>query len=337
VVLIARNQEQTMGSLVESILRETKEIDTAEVILVDSASTDRTVEIALGYPVAVLGLPAGAWLCPSAGRAAGFAVSTGRRVLFLDGDMELCSGWLTPALRALDADPHLAAVTGLLVDGTGGEAKPPTDPLGRVIVNGEPGWELPHPAGAAVYQRPALEEVGCFNPYLRSDEEPELALRLRARGYRIASLAQPAVVHHQPIPGGFAVMRARRRRGLFLGHGQIVRSFVGRPGLGLLLRERGYALVPLAVLCAGGAAIGVSTWTRRRRWIGGWLVVVAGVLSADATRRRSARATALAVFIRLLFAEGLLRGFWVPLGDPQQHPALLGSHWIRRPEASGIR
>src|SRR5947209_6127624 len=183
VVLIARNQEQTIGRLIESVLRETPEIGTTEVILADSASSDRTVEIALRYPVAVLGLPDGEWLCPSAGRAAGFAVSTGKRVLFLDGDMELCSGWLAPAVGALDADPQLAAVTGLLVDGPGGEVKLPTDPLGPVAVNGEPGWELPHPAGAGVYRRSALEETGSFNPYLRSDQEPELALRLRAPGY----------------------------------------------------------------------------------------------------------------------------------------------------------
>jgi len=175
VVVIARNQERTVGPLLESVFREAEGLPLREVTLVDSASTDRTVEVALARGAAVLQLPQADWLCASAGRFAGFAATSGESVLFLDGDMELLAGWLRPALRALEADPGLAAVTGLLIDSERGTAGPPTDPIGPLSVNGHPGWALPHPSGAALYRREGLQEAGGFNPYLRSDEEPELA------------------------------------------------------------------------------------------------------------------------------------------------------------------
>jgi glycosyltransferase involved in cell wall biosynthesis len=332
VVLISRNQERTIGPLVESVRREADEVALQELILVDSASSDRTVEIALGHGVAVLVLPQADWLCASAGRFAGFAATTGEHVLFLDGDMELLPGWLELARRALDSDPRLAAVSGLVTDGERGTPRPPTDPLGQGPVDGVAAWTLPHPAGAALYRRTALLAAGGFNPYLRSDEEPELALRLRARGFRIVAIDRPAFVHHEPVAGGgLAALLARRRRGLFVGHGQVMRALLGRPGFRLLVAERGYALAPLGAGAAGVIALLASAASRRRRWLGGWLAAIVAVLGADAVRRRSPRATALAALNRLLFAEGLIRGITVPVGDPADHPAAAAGVWIRPP------
>jgi glycosyltransferase involved in cell wall biosynthesis len=331
VVLITRNQERTIGRLIESVLRETADLAVREVILVDSASSDRTVEIALGYPIAVLGLAKGDWLSPAAGRYAGFASTTGAGVLFLDGDMELCEGWLAPALQALTAVPSLAAVAGRVVDANRGVADLPTNPLRPQMAGEEPAWELPHPSGAALYRRAALEQVGSFNPYLRSDEEPELALRLRARGYQILALDRPSVVHYEPVTSGLSALLGRRRRGLFLGQGQVVRALLGRPALLRYLRERGYFVAPLAAATAGGAAAAASAVRRNPRWIALWALLVATTLGREAVRRRSIRATALAAFNRVLFVEGLIRGFSAPLGDPELHPVTTQQYWIRPP------
>jgi glycosyltransferase involved in cell wall biosynthesis len=338
VVLIARNQESTIGPLIGSVMRELPTQAAHEVILVDSASSDRTVEIALDWPIGVVALPSADWLCAAAGRHAGYAASQGERILFLDGDMELCSGWLARALRALDADPAIAAVTGRIIDSESGVARLPADRLNGRLAGGEPAWEVPHSSGAAVYRRSALVRVGCFNPYIRSDEEPELALRLRESGYRIVTLDVPAVIHHEPVPGGgVAALLARRRRGLFIGHGQLMRARAGRPGFARLVRERNYAVAPLAAVAASAGTTSVSLRTRRARWLLVWLLTVVGVLGADAIRRRSGRATALAVLNRLLFAEGLLRGWGHELGDPGEHPVNLAAQWVRRPGSAQIR
>jgi glycosyltransferase involved in cell wall biosynthesis len=327
VVLIARNQERTIAPLIESVLRETAELESCELILVDSGSSDRTVEIARGYPVSVLGLPDKEWLSAAAGRSAGFARTAGANVLFLDGDMELCQGWLADALSALSLVPAAAAVAGRVIDSERGVDELPDHPLGLREVGGQRAWALPHTGGAAVYRRAALEQVGQFNPYLRSDEEPELALRLRARGWEILALDRPSVIHRQPVSAGLSALLARRRRGLFLGSGQVVRARLGRPGFRLLLRERGYFLAPLAVVSAGAGATLASLLTHRRRWIGAWAILVAGALAADVARRRSAKATALAAFNRLLFIEGLVKGFAQGAGDPAAHPVTTQQFW----------
>ena len=331
MVLIARNQERTIGRLIESVLRETAAFSPREVILVDSASSDRTVEIALDHRIGVLGLPEREWLCPAAGRYAGFAWTTGGSVLFLDGDMELCAGWLAAALQFLERLPRVAAVAGRVIDADAGTDALPVDPLRPLRFGSESAWEIPHPGGAALYRRAVLEEVGSFNPHLRSDEEPELAFRLRERGYQIIALNRPSVVHYQPVASGAAALLARRQRGLFVGHGQVARLLLGHSSLRLFLRERGYFLVPLAAGTAGALAGFRSLATRKMRWIGGWALLVAGVLGAVAVRRRSIKATALASLNRLLFLEGFVRGVLKPDRDPRTHPVLAEAHWVRSP------
>jgi glycosyltransferase involved in cell wall biosynthesis len=332
VVLIARNQEQSVGRLIESVLRETSGLSVPEIILVDSASSDRTVEVALEHPISVLVLPQADWLCAAAGRAAGYAQTTGSFVLFLDGDMELCRGWLPRALAVLEAEPGLAAVAGRVIDSETSVPELPTDAIAPATFGGETGWEVPHPAGAGLYRRSALEEAGSFNPYLRSDEEPELALRLRAGGYQIFSLDVPSVVHHQPVAGGLPALLARRRRGLFVGHGQVARVLLGTPALPRFLRERGYFIAPLAAAVLGALAASGSLMRRQRRWIASWVVLVVSVLGADAVRRRSVRATGLAALNRVFFLEGLLRGIWRGPGAVEEHPVLDAGSWARAPE-----
>lgn len=98
VVLIARNEERNIARLVESVLRETN--GEAEVVLVDSDSSDATVEIGLRYPIRVVKIESdpSIRLCAAAGRFVGTKMTDRGAVLFLDGDHELLPGWLPVAL-----------------------------------------------------------------------------------------------------------------------------------------------------------------------------------------------------------------------------------------------
>ena len=55
VVLITRNQDWNIARLVQSVMNEAAGLS-YEIVLVDSASTDRTVEIALNYPIRIVRL-----------------------------------------------------------------------------------------------------------------------------------------------------------------------------------------------------------------------------------------------------------------------------------------
>jgi GT2 family glycosyltransferase len=320
VVLIGRNEAANIARLLESVLRETGAVD-SEVVVVDSASTDGMADIAARFPVDVLRLLPDQPLSAAAGRYVGFEWTKGDHVLFLDGDMELYPGWVDEGLRILEERPDAGAVTGALIEHPPGSATPaPVPPVGGSA--DEDVREVRFAAGAALYRRTVLDQVGCFNPYLRSDEEPELCLRVRQAGYRVLQTPHPIVYHHGPPSGSLATVVGRWRRGLFLGAGQNLRYLGGTPLLWPYLRERGFGIVPGLVAFAGLAAAGASLGSRRSRWFASWLLLVSGAVGAHLARSGGdVRRTARMVLQRALIAHGTMRGLLMPAPPPASYPA----------------
>lgn len=318
VVIIVRNQAWNVDRLLASVARETLALDGTEVVVVDSASTDATVDVAARHPVEVLRLSPDQVLTPAAGRYVGYARTTGDFVLFLDGDMELCAGWLGHALAILDARPEVAAITGDIVDvpmhGHAAEHAP---------ADGGPPSVRPiaYTGGVALHRRAVLDAVGGFNPYLRSDEEPELCLRIRHAGHELAALGLPAVRHYSDPPGALSTVYRRWRRGLYYGSGQTIRYHLHGAVLGSYLRERGYGMVPGVGLLAGAGALARGAVTRNWRPLGVWAVLVGGVVVGDLVRKRSLRATTHSLLERLCIVDGTIRGFFMRPRDPASYPA----------------
>ena len=115
VVIKALNEAGKIEACLRSVIAATDPA-TTEIIVADSLSEDETVAVASRFPVKVVQLKRivdrG---CGSAAQL-GFQYARGRRLLLLDGDMELDPGFLPAANAALDADPKLAGVAGLVVD-----------------------------------------------------------------------------------------------------------------------------------------------------------------------------------------------------------------------------
>jgi glycosyltransferase involved in cell wall biosynthesis len=83
---------------------------TAEIIVVDNASTDRTAEIARGFArVRVIeeSMPG-----VVAARRCGYRAARGSYVANIDADTVIPSGWLSRGLAAFYADPGLVALSG---------------------------------------------------------------------------------------------------------------------------------------------------------------------------------------------------------------------------------
>ena len=177
VVVIARNEARTIGACIESILEQTADFS-IEVILVDSASTDRTVVC----------IDPAADLSPSAGRYLGTLQATGDYILFLDGDMILIRDWVRSALAFLK-DGKVGAVGGRLFRVYPGELlhcdHPDNYPLGEVDRLG----------GAGLYRRDVLKKAGSFNPFVKGEEERELGFRINRAGFRILRVDVPMVYH----------------------------------------------------------------------------------------------------------------------------------------------
>ncbi len=320
VVLIAKNQEWNTARLIESVLDRTACVFSREVVLVDSASTDHTIEVASRYPITLLSLHSDQPLTPAAGRYVGYKYTLGDLVLFLDGDMELCEGWLEKALEVVQGAPHAGAVTGRVLDvpsDTNHKSWPVEPPFSDSVT------EIRHGGGAALYRRSVLEEVGTFNPYLNSDEEPELCLRIRCKGYRVLRLDYPIAYHYSSPRRAFSTLVSRRKRNLYLGYGQAIRYHWGTGLLWPYLKERGYALVPGIWIVAGVIILMWSLIGGQWGWSGGWLLLSCSVVVGDAVRKRSFYQAIFSLAHRLFISEGTVRGLLRAHNNPTSYPCKL--------------
>jgi len=314
VVIIARNEEQTIGQCIASVLRETAR-SRCEILFVDSASTDRTVDIAREYPIAIARL-APELLSPSAGRWQGTRLVHGEYLFFVDGDMLVIDGWVSKAMEALE-DPRLAAVAGRLFWVLPGEpltlGRKDDLPLGRVSGLG----------GAAIYRRRALEECGGFNPFLRGEEEREVGFRLSLRGYSVKRVDVPMAYHMDKHRG---VEEILGRSVYFTGVGQIMRGHAFRSIFWDLLVEHREVFLVWAVSVGIGAATIVLALMDATGWLL-WLGAMTGCVLILLGLRKGPGRLWLYLHSRGLlgirFAKGLSRGL--------PHPALFPGTftWIK--------
>src|ERR1700678_1258174 len=101
-VIPAYNEETYLPACLESILAQTQGMgDSVEIIVVNNASSDRTREVALGFPgVQVVDEPRKGL---TFARQAGFAASLGELIANVDSDSRLTPGWVANVLSAFDA------------------------------------------------------------------------------------------------------------------------------------------------------------------------------------------------------------------------------------------
>jgi glycosyltransferase involved in cell wall biosynthesis len=106
VVIPAHNEEQRIGAALEALLMQ--DHPDFEVIVVNNASTDRTVEVASAYPVKVLHeeRKGTMWACER-----GRQEATGEIIVRMDADCTPHPTWLSRGERYF-LDPQVVGVTG---------------------------------------------------------------------------------------------------------------------------------------------------------------------------------------------------------------------------------
>ncbi len=192
VVAIGRNEGERLRACLQSVLR------FAQVaVYVDSGSTDDSVAMArqMGVDVVVLdpNVPFTAALARNAGwrRVREVAPDT-EFVQFVDGDCAVVEGWIPLAHAFLQANPDAVAVCGRRRE------RHPERSIYNLLCDLE--WNSPigeaKACGGDVMMRlAALEAVGGYREQLIAGEEPELCVRLRARGGRIWRLDAEMTLH----------------------------------------------------------------------------------------------------------------------------------------------
>jgi hypothetical protein len=148
-----------------------------------------------------------------------------------------------------------------------------------------------------------------WNPYIISDEEPELCLRIRHAGHRVARLEFPVTLHHTTPQFTISTLLARRKRRLYLGQGQTIRYYLKNRLLLPYLMERGYGVTPAGVMLLAIASAILSWITMNKRWFLCFLGALGIVIVVNAIRTRSFRQPLLHIIHRAVILEGTIKGF----------------------------
>ena len=252
IVIKALNEERHIAAAIESVMAALEEMHgeiAGEIILADSASTDRTLEVAASYPIKIVTLRHAADRSCGTGVQLAYQYSAGDFVCLIDGDMVLHKGFLAAAIGFLAANPNFAGVGGLIVE----RQTENVEYVKRARDQGVdllPG-EVTRLDCGGVYRRAAIQSVGYLGDRnLHGSEEFELGARLRAQGWKLARVPFEAVDHHGHGGNAYALLRRRWTTRFAFSTGEVLRATFGRPAFPLVLRKLRWELFLYAAVYA---------------------------------------------------------------------------------------
>jgi GT2 family glycosyltransferase len=192
VVVIGRNEGDRLISCLNSV-----KACTADIVYVDSGSTDGSVDYAAQIGVCVVNLDLTRPFTAARARNEGYSALKAlkpdvRFVQFIDGDCSLAPHWLEEARAFIGQHDRIACVCGRRR-----ERHPDASIYNRLC---DMEWDTPIGqalacGGDAMMRADAFEAVGGFNSQLIAGEEPELCLRLREIGWMIWRLDADMTEH----------------------------------------------------------------------------------------------------------------------------------------------
>lgn len=189
-VVIGRNEGARLTACLSSLKGQVR-----TVIYVDSGSTDGSVAEATRLGAKVVSLDMSRPFTAARARNAGAAVLQDGPpdfIQFVDGDCTVEAGWFDAALATFSNEPRLAVVCGRRRE------RFPKASVYNWLADRE--WDTPvGPAkacgGDALFRFDAFTAVNGFNETLIAGEEPELCLRIRAKGWGVQRIAADMTLH----------------------------------------------------------------------------------------------------------------------------------------------
>lgn len=196
VVVIGRNEGERLKRCINSV-----QSLAAHVVYVDSGSTDGSAEWARSQGAEVIDLDVTRPFTAARARNAGFQrlreLAPGLPfVQFVDGDCEVVSGWLVAAHSFLHTRMQAAVACGRRR-----ERKPEASIYNRLC---DAEWNTPvgkarSCGGDAMMRADAFVAAEGYRDDLIAGEEPELCVRLRAKGWEIWRIAPDMTLHDADI------------------------------------------------------------------------------------------------------------------------------------------
>jgi glycosyltransferase involved in cell wall biosynthesis len=317
IVIIGKNEEQFIAQVLEAALKGAQAFPSYEVIYVDSASSDRTIEIASQYDIQIYQLRPEWKLAPSAGRYIGYGKTQGKYIFFIDGDSIIEPDWIKAGVAFLESHPKYGGTAGILNEAyltPDGELKGTLKNYFRQDATKDK-IEFFCLGGSALYRRQAIEQVGTFNPHVRAGEEEELGLRIRRGGWELARIGQLMSTKHTQPRATFYEIYRRQRSGLY-DYGTAMRCASLYGGVWEFLTQgipwvasTLFALIGLAMACVVAVIFG---------WQKYFLLILIVAIILFVLKKRSLKRALYTVTMRLAMAYRTLRSY---LLTPVKHVA----------------
>lgn len=311
IIIKSLNEEKRISAAIESALHAVLRVG-GEVILADSCSTDKTIELALAYPIRIVKLANAKDRCCGVGPQLGYQHSHGEFVYLLDGDMQMLEGFLEVALDFMRAHPDIAGVGGRLVE-LNTESLEYIARSAQARAHVKPG-AVDRLDGGGLYRRTAIEAAGYFSDRnLHSYEEFDLAIRLRSLGWKLWRIPLD-VVHHRghDSPPYRLLMRRWETRYLW-GLGELIRASAGQLRLKMVLQGLRELWIYLGILGWWALLLSIAFWPfsgiTRFTFFGASL---AAPLVLMIWRKRSFSKALYSVVSWCFNAAGLMRGVLRP-------------------------
>jgi len=313
IVIKALNEEEYIENSIRSALAAIECIG-GEVILAGSISTDNTVGIARQFPVTIVQLKNIEDRRCGAGPQLGYQLARGQYVYILDGDMEMDPDFLPVAIEAMENDPELGGVGGLVDEQS--SASYQFRGRKRRKSEGIPG-EVKWLDMGGLYRRQALEQVHYFsNRNLHAYEEQDLGLRLKHAGWNLCRLPVRSVLHHGYSEGNWVLLKRRWRSRYLDGGGEILRTSLGKSYFRDIAWQQKHLFVGLGLWVGLIAGLLLLPFTS-------WPLVATGLLLVALVTIRASRIGSLsdAIFAQVVWqvtSLAMVRGFLASSVDPRK-------------------
>lgn len=243
IVIIGKNEAKNLPKLYSSL--EALSIE-KELIYIDSASSDNSVNISKNYCDGVYEIEDSPYLCAAAGRYLGTQKAKYDWLLYLDGDMELEEEFreFLNSRSFLNYSADIAGFIGYYDYIYADE----TNDANRLLQVAN--QEVDHFGGAVMLKKSIVLQAANWNPSVVANEEIDLYMRIQALGYRVFGLDKKMVKHIAKKESNLKTLLSlfipQNRR--YYGFGQVLVSQYKHKTLLPFLVKRAYPLLFLLLL-----------------------------------------------------------------------------------------
>jgi glycosyltransferase involved in cell wall biosynthesis len=307
VVIIGRNEEAHLGATLASVQAIPMDY---EILYVDSASEDQSVDVAVRYGARVARLAPSPHLCAAAGRYVGTLLARTPWILYLDGDMQLTPEFAQciPECLRKAAQPRIGGFVGLYrnIYEDGGVRE-------NLLRQQRDRATATTFGGALLASREAVLRAGNWDFRVSSYEELDLHSRLHASGHVVRFVPLDMIVHRTAAQRRLPMLLSLflpfgRRNRRMLGIGQLIRSRLHKHTLGQFLRFYPYPFVYL-LLVAVGIAVAALPF---RGALAGIALPVAGAIYVARSRGAPSVVVYLSFPFRILLGAMSYPSHWEP-------------------------